>query len=311
MRVIVAGASGAIGRVLVAELRRSGHEVIGLSRSAAGARLLTELGARPVIADVLDREGLLRALDGVTADAVIHEATALKNAPTRYRARGITETNRLRITGTAYLLDAARHTGATRMVTQSMIFGYGFLDHGDALISENAPFGRPRGMKSDAATAAFAAAEQQVRTAEGIEGVALRYGFVYGPGPASDAIVELLRKRRFPIPSGGGGNFGWLWHSDAATATMAALECGRAGEAYNVVDDEPATWGQMFDALADALGAPRPRRVPAALLRLAAPFLIDQMDATSMRVSNAKLRTELGWRPSMSSYREGTAAFSS
>lgn len=308
MRVIVAGASGAIGRELVVELQRRGHEVVGVMRSRAGAEIVRELGTRPVVADVLDRDGLLSALDGVTADAVVHEATALRTAPTHYRGRGITRTNQLRTTGTSHLLEAARLVGATRFVVQSMIFGYGFTNHGVELINEDAPFGRESGARSDTATAAFASAERQVLTAEGIEGVALRYGLVYGPGPASAQVVKLLRLRAFPIPRGGGGVFGWVYLNDAVTATAAAVQRGRAGQAYNIVDDQPATWGQMADAMACALGVRRPLRVPCRLVRLAAPFLADQMIKTSMRVCNAKAKAELDWQPAMPSYRHGVPA---
>jgi nucleoside-diphosphate-sugar epimerase len=311
VKVILAGASGAIGRAVVAELRRRGHEVIGVARSAGGAEIIRGLGAQPVVADVLDRDGLLRALDGLAADTVIHEATALKHAPTHYRGRGITATNRLRTTGTGHLLEAARLVGAERFVTQSMIFGYGFVDHGEAPITEDAPFGQPRGSRADPATAALGSAEQQASSAQGIEGVALRYGFLYGPGPASARIVRMLRARVFPIPRGGGGTFGWVYVDDAAAATVAALERGRAGQAYNIVDDQPATWGEVFDAMAQALGAPRPIRMPGRLIRLAAPFLAAQMIDTSMRVSNAKARTELGWQPSMLSYLQGVTTMAS
>jgi nucleoside-diphosphate-sugar epimerase len=314
MRVLVAGASGAIGRELLVELRRAGHEVIGVARSQAGGELVRQLGARPVVADVLDRAGLLRALDGLTADAVVHEATALRIAPTHYRGRGITQTNRLRTTGTAHLLDAARLLGAARFVVQSMIFGYGFGDHGERWVTEDSPFGQRRGAKSDEATAALGEAERQVLHADGadrrdgIAGVALRYGFVYGPGPASERLVTMLRRRLFPLPPGGGGHLGWLFVRDAATATVAAIERGRPGHAYNVVDDQPATWAEVMDALAAAVGARPPRRVPVPLIRLTAPFFAEQMIDTSMRVCNAKATAELGWRPTMPSYREGVRA---
>lgn len=308
MRIVLAGASGAIGLKLVDALRKRGHDVIGLTRSADGGQVVQRLGAQPIVVDVLDRDALLTALDGVTADAVVHEVTALKRAPTHYRGRGITVTNELRTAGTRHLLEAAKLVGAKRFVTQSMIFGYGFVDHGSAPITEDAPFGQPRGRKSDSATAAFGSTEQQAFTTEGIEGVALRYGFLYGPGPASARIVKMLKTRTFPIPPSDGGTFGWIYVDDAASATVAAIESGRPGNAYNIVDDQPATWGEVFDAMAHAHGAPRPVRIPGRLLRLAAPFLADQMITTSMRVSNDKAKAELTWHPSMPSYREGVTA---
>ncbi len=112
-----------------------------------------------------------------------------------------------------------------------------------------------------------------------------------------------MRKRRLPVPSSGGGFATFIYLEDAAAATVAALEKGRAGQAYNLVDDEPVRWADYLDALAAELGARRPWRIPTWMLR-AIPYLHTLM-TTSMRVSNAKARRELGWAPAVSTYREG------
>ncbi len=91
---------------------------------------------------------------------------------------------------------------------------------------------------------------------------------------------------------------------------MAALDRGRAGTAYNVVDDRPASWQEVYTAMAEAFGAPPPRHVPRWLFRLRAPYVASFAVDTSMRVSNAKARTELGWIPTFSSYVEGLDAMS-
>ena len=101
MRVLVAGASGALGIPLTRLLVARGHSVIGLIRNPAGADVVRALGAEPIVADALDREDLLRAVNGLTADAVIHELTSLRKPP--LRANGMTVTNRLRTEGTADL----------------------------------------------------------------------------------------------------------------------------------------------------------------------------------------------------------------
>ncbi|MGW4249065.1 hypothetical protein ACWELQ_42030, partial [Nocardia sp. NPDC004722] len=93
--------------------------------------------------------------------------------------------------------------------------------------------------------------------------------------------------------------------SAACAATVAALERGVPGSAYNIVDDEPVTWGAMFDAMAQAIGARTPRRLPPRLVRMASPLAAAQMLDLSLRVSNAKARAELSWRPAYPSYREG------
>ena len=90
---------------------------------------------------------------------------------------------------------------------------------------------------------------------------------------------------------------------DAAAATVAALEKGRAGQAYNIVDDEPVRWKDFLDTLAAELGVRRPRRVPTWTLR-AIPYAHTLL-MTSMRVSNAKARRELGWAPTVPTYRDG------
>ncbi len=123
MRVLVAGASGALGIPLIRLLVARGHSVVGLIRNPAGADGVRALGAEPLVADALDRDGLLRAVNGLTADAVIHELTSLRRPP--LRANGMAVTNRLRTEGTANLLAVGDRLGAKRMVTQSIIFGYG------------------------------------------------------------------------------------------------------------------------------------------------------------------------------------------
>jgi nucleoside-diphosphate-sugar epimerase len=300
MKVLLAGASGAIGSPLTRQLVAHDHRVLGLTRDWDGARRLQALGAPPVVADALDRDGLLRAVDGLAADAVIHELTALRKPPLRHR--GMALTNRLRTEGTANLLAAAEALGARRFLTQSVIFGYGYRDHGPRLLTEEDPFGLPAGDACDPHVAAMRSTEQQAFGAP--EGIALRYGLLYG-GDAERA-GDLLARRRLPVAKG--GVLGWVHHDDAAAATVAALERGRPGQAYNVVDDLPATWWEVYTTMAKALGAPPPRRLPDRLLRLAAPYVASFVVGTSMRVSNAKATAELGWRPLYPHYRAGVHA---
>ena len=111
-----------------------------------------------------------------------------------------------------------------------------------------------------------------------------------------------MRKRRFPIVGGGHGTFSFVHLSDAADATVAALDRGTPG-IYNVVDDEPAPVHDWLPAYAQELGAKRPLKVPKWLARrLAGPTSV--AFATTMRgASNAKARRELGWAPARPSWR--------
>ena len=300
MRVLLAGASGAVGTPLTRQLIAAGHQVVGITRSQANAERLRTVGAQAVVADVMDRENLLTAVRGVRADAVMHQLTALGTTKMREAMQG---TNALRTTGTAHLLAAARAVGAHRFLTQSIVFGYGYRDHGPHVITEDDPFAEPAPGPLGPAIAAMRSTEEQVFSADEMEGIALRYGLFYGQDSFTRMIINLVRKRRLPVPSSGGGLATFLYLDDAAAATVAALDKGRAGQAYNIVDDEPVRWAGYLDALAAELGARRPWRVPSWMLR-AIPYLHTIM-TTSMRVSNAKARRELGWAPAVSTYREG------
>ena len=110
MRVLLAGASGAVGTPLTRQLVAAGHEVVGITRSRANAERLRGSGVEAVVADVMDRENLLSAVRDVRADAVMHQLTALGTTRMRDAMQG---TNTLRTTGTAHLLAAAGRSAPT------------------------------------------------------------------------------------------------------------------------------------------------------------------------------------------------------
>jgi len=305
MKVFVAGASGAIGRQLVPRLVAAGHEVHGMTRSPGKAELLAGLGAVPVVADALDAGQVAEAVAGAQPDVVVHQLTAIPaSIDMRHPERSFALTNRLRTEGTDHLLSAAQAVGVQRFVAQSNIAVY--AREGSAVKSEDAPFDHG----SDAIgrnAGAIAHLERAVLDATWTEGVALRYGWFYGPGTSLEPgqeIVEMIRKRRFPIVGDGGGVWSFIHVADAAEATVAAIEHGRRG-VYNVVDDDPARVAEWLPALAQQLGAKRPRRIPRLLARLVAgEFAVVGM--TELRgASNAKARHELGWTPAHATWRQG------
>lgn len=303
MNVLVAGSTGAIGIPLIRTLLQNGHSVYGLTRSRTKAEGLRHLGATPIVADVMDREALLAALQGVMVDAVINELTSLSKVPMRHA--DMAATNALRETGTANLVEAARQMGARRLVSQSFVSGYGYFDHGADLLTEDSPFGVACGNRFDEHVGAMRALEEQTWNAAGMEGIVLRYGFFYGPGAGLEGLLEMLRGHRMIVPRNGGGVVSWIYIEDAAAATVAALERGRAGEAYNIADDEPVSWRRFLDAVAEEFGTPGPIPVPALVLR-AMPVARAIM-TSSYRLSNARAKRELGWTPSAPTYREGIA----
>jgi len=306
MKVLVSGASGAIGRFLIPQLVEAGHEVVGMTRRQDRADALSKLGARGVVVDGLDREAVRRVVLDAKPEAVIDELTSL---PRDYDLRDphlYDANDEIRAKGTPALHDAAREAGARRFVMQSVAFLY--APEGDWVKTEDArlwldapmPFRRSIGVLNDN--------EQRITGDPDVEGVALRYGFFYGPGTyyASDgSIAARVRKRQFPIVGKGTGMTSYVHLHDAATATVAALERGRG--IYNIVDDEPAPAREWLPAYAEAIGARRPLRIPAWLARMVAGGMIARLATDIRGASNARAKAELGWRPAYPSVRDGLA----
>jgi nucleoside-diphosphate-sugar epimerase len=286
MRVLIAGASGAIGHYLVPRLIDDGHTVIGITRQPGS---LARTGATELIADISDRASLLAATRSVRADAVVHQATALRKPPITYHDMRLT--NRLRVEGTSNLIAAARQVGATKLVAASMFYGYGFREHSTELVQESAAFGEPDG-RNDAVLIALQSLEQQVRA---FGGVALRYGLIYEPNSKRVSAVAKSWNGRLPL----------LHIVDAAGAVSSALSHGRPGEAYNIADDSPTSFRDLQIALARAGGLRAPMELPEAVLRAAAPFGSQLITRTRIRLSTEKAHRELGWTPEYPSLAEG------
>jgi nucleoside-diphosphate-sugar epimerase len=308
MRVFVAGATGAIGRQLVPRLVAAGHEVHGMTRSAANKALLEELGAVPVIADALDGHRVAEAVGAVGPDVIVHQLTAIGAVDTRHMERDFAATNRLRTEGTDHLLAAGRAVGVQRFVAQSNAIVYGRT--GAAVQTEEEAFDPSPASTMRANQEAIRHLEAAVLGARWTEGIALRYGWFYGPGTgiAQDGEVpELIRRRKFPLVGDGGAVWSFIHVADAAEATVAAIEHGRRG-VYNVVDDDPAPVAEWLPTLAEQLGAKKPMHVPRLVGRLFAGEAGVVMMTELRGASNAKAKRELAWRPSHPSWRQGLAA---
>jgi nucleoside-diphosphate-sugar epimerase len=317
MKVFVAGATGAIGRALVPLLVARGHDVVGMTRSAAKQDLVRSLGARPVVADALDPDAVAEAVASAEPDVIVHQLTALSGPTSMRDARhpdrsfAVAMTNRLRTEATDHLLAAGRAVGARRVVAQS--FGaFRFARSGGPVQTEADPLD-PNDAPPPLRTVqtGYLYLEQAVTTIEWGEGLALRYGGFYGPGTAislaPDALMAApIRRRRFPIIGDGGGVFSHVHVEDAAVATAVAVERGRPG-IYNVVDDEPAPARVWLPVLACALGARPPRRVPRWLARLAAGEAATAAMTDTKGSSNEKAKRELAWKPRYASWRQGFA----
>ncbi|MFD3378527.1 MULTISPECIES: NAD-dependent epimerase/dehydratase family protein [unclassified Streptomyces] len=304
MRVLVAGATGVVGHPLVGALRARGHEVSALVREESRARA-PEADA-VVVADALDREGLLAAVSAARPEVVVHQMTALRLLPDD-PAEAFALTARLRTEGTANLFAAARAAGARRLVAQSVAFAA--APAGDPVLDEDAP------LYVDAPDAGWAATVRAVAELErqvlgggpDLAGVVLRYGTLYGPGTAYARIGgtgQRVLAGKLPLPGGGAGITSFVHVGDAVGAAVAAVESAATG-VFHVTDDDPAPAAQWLPHFARTLGGPPPRTIPAALApRLLGWFMTHQLTA-ARGAANDRARTELGWKPLRPSWRDG------
>jgi nucleoside-diphosphate-sugar epimerase len=318
MRILLAGATGALGTAVARRLVAAGYDVLGLTRTYAGARVLTDLGVRPLVADVLDLPILLRAVGGERVDAVIQHLST--HARPLARHADLAAADRRLVEGTTNLVAAARAMGASRVLGQSVVLGYGYIDHGYHYLTEQSRYGHPAGAATDAHLAALLTAERLVLDAPHGEGLVLRYGLVYGEGVGGGAstgvggggstswLLRQLRSGRPVLPPHVGRYLPWIHVDDAAAATVAVLERGRAATAYNIVDEQPLSWGEMVTEVARRYGTPPPRPLPGWALRMTASYAAQLLLDTSMRVSSALAHREVGWWPRHRSVHEGLRA---
>jgi nucleoside-diphosphate-sugar epimerase len=304
MRVFVAGATGTIGRRLVPALLDEGHQVTAMIRSPERGEQVRAMGAEPAVADALDGEAVRGAVLDCRPEALIHELTSLpRRIDPRKIERDFALNDRLRSEGTRNLVEAARAAGTRRILAQSIAFMYAPGPPGTVHDEQDPQLEQaPKSFRRSARAVA-----ELERAVLGAQGLVLRYGYFYGPGSAisrQGSMAEDLARRRLPIVGAGTGVWSFIQVDDAARATVAALGRGAAG-AYNIVDDDPAPVSQWLPTLADALGAPAPRRVPAPIARLVAGAYGVATMTRAQGASNALAKRELGWSPDYPSWREG------
>jgi nucleoside-diphosphate-sugar epimerase len=309
MRIMVAGATGAIGRPLLPLLVAAGHAVFGMTRSPEKADAVRAAGGVPVVADALDEAAVLSAMRQVRPEVVVHQLTAIPpRLDIRKFEREFALTNRLRREGTDHLVEAARAVGAGRLIAQSFT-GWPYAREGGPVKSEDDPLDPDPPPALRSTLAAIRYLEAKVTGAVAIDGIVLRYGAFYGPGTsigAGGSLVEELRRRRLPIVGRGSGIWSFIHVEDAARATLAAIERGRPG-IYNILDDEPAPVLEWLPVLAASVGAKPPLRIPAWLARLAIGRHGVMVMTEARGASNAKAKRELAWVPRWPSWRGGFA----
>ncbi|WP_347566213.1 NAD(P)-dependent oxidoreductase [Scytonema sp. UIC 10036] len=191
MKIFIAGATGAIGRPLVTGLVAAGHEVIGMTRTSEKAHVLTKLGAKAVVVDAFDAVAVRTAMTQAQPEVVIEQLTSLPQTYTRASMTAAAELDaRLRREGGANVQAA----GVRRYIIQSSAFWYA---PGSGLATEETPFAFDATPAIASGTRVYADTEHRVLTATNLEGIALRYGFFYGPG----TWFAILWRCRQPSPS--------------------------------------------------------------------------------------------------------------
>jgi 2-alkyl-3-oxoalkanoate reductase len=258
MRIFVAGASGAIGQPLIAELLRQGHTVTGMTRSEAGARNLTRLGATVAQVSAFDGTAVEDALRQSQAEIVIDQLTSLPKDPSDMAAAAAGD-RRLRLEGGGNLHRAARALGVRRYIQQASGF---FLKPGTGLADESEGLACDASAGVAASARTYAELESRVLESGEMEGIVLRYGFFYGPSTwysPEGAAADQARRQEIPIIGQGDGVWSWVHIADAALATVAALTVPQG--IYNIVDDDPSPVSLWLPEFARWVGAPPPLRI--------------------------------------------------
>ncbi len=294
MRVFVAGATGAIGQPLIAELIRQGHTVTGMARSDSGTQVLKKLGATVAMVNAFDAMAVEAALKQSRGDVVIDQLTSLPKNPADM-ASSAPGDRKLRLEGSSNLLHAALACGVRRYIQQSSGFffkpGSGLADESEEMAVDASP-----GVATTART--YAQVEARLLGTEPMEGVALRYGFFYGPNTwycLEGACADQARRREISIIGKGEGVWSWIHIEDAAFATVAALTIPPG--IYNVVNDDPSPVNQWLPAFTRFVGAPTPPQISEEEARKVAGEDAVYYGTKLRGASNAKSKATFDFRP--------------
>lgn len=298
MKVFLAGASGAIGIPIIQNLVKQGHQVVALTQSSNKTSFLSGFGADPVVANILDYETILDAIQNSKPDAIINMLTAL---PKEYTPKDMEEAGKkdkkIRIEGGENLLKAAKVCKIKRHLVQSTGFWYapgaGLADEKESLAFEATP-GIAAGCRL------YQKIENRLLEDSEFEGIVLRFGFFYGPRTwyeRGESMAEQVRKREYPLVEHAEGLWNFIHIEDAAEATVSALKAPSG--IYNIVDNQPISMFKWVKAYARWLEAPDP------IIMTKDEYMQSRGEdayyyATQLRgASNAKAKTLLGLKPRM------------
>jgi UDP-glucose 4-epimerase len=298
MKVVVSGATGFIGSHLAADLKKKGHEVVGMAEAGQG-EAVSGAGVMPV--DIVSGRGLDESLRGV--DVAIH--LAARNHVLKERsANPLAEYRKVNVEGTRNFARAAVRNGARLFVHFSSVKAMG--EESERVLTEDShctpitPYGISKRESEDAARAELAG------TGTGL--VILRLPMVYGPGNKGN-LPRMIRwaQRRLPFPMFQPDNLrSMIYVGNVVAAVIVVMEtfCSESSEqrTYIIKDDADYSMRMIYSSICRELGKiPRFLPLPAVLGRFAGAISEDFRKVTSsFRVSSAKIREEIGFVPPVS-----------
>lgn len=297
MRIFIAGATGIIGRRLVAQFVDHGHTVVGLTRDNRGDDIVEAHGGDPYRGDLFDEESMIHGADGT--DVVVHAATAIPTKDPTPEEWNLND--RVRREGAQVLTTATAEVGADQYLQQSIVW-VARQPNGEAF-DEDSP------INPDASTQSAVDAEE-IATAAGDDfgfdvGV-LRCGYFYAPDAYHTRThgQALVRGNQPIIDESENAKISRIHASDAASAFVAVAEADENGF-WHAVDDEPVSAAAFSTSLSERLDAPVPKRVSAEDARAEIGDVQMELLTHPMPSSNDKLRTEVGWEPAYPTYQDG------
>jgi 2-alkyl-3-oxoalkanoate reductase len=304
MRVLVAGFGAPLEHVLIPQLRENGYQVTALACTADQTESLGALGSEVAVADPLNTEQLAQTILSTAPNVIVDLFSALPSLTTNAVHDALTKRLQSEILDT--LLSAAHLIGVRRFIAQSY-FGWPLTIATGPLGKEEDPFHPSPPVNLNALSNAIRHREETIQNTRDMQTLILRFGFLYGPGTEisrEGSVATLIRERKLPLVRTARGVSSFIHIADAARAMVVAVSQGASG-IYNIVDSEPAPVADWLPLLAQVLGGPAPRALPAWLARLFVGDIVVSMMTESYGASNRKAISALGWQPMFANYRQG------
>jgi nucleoside-diphosphate-sugar epimerase len=254
-----------------------------------------------VVADVFDADDIDKVVADAGPEVVVSLLTTLPKFGPK-RPKDFEPASKLWSTGASNLVAAAHRAGVRRIVAESVFFAYGYPTTGPPMMDETDPYPGPPPKDGAEMLAALRGMERNVLSSgehSDTEGIVLRYGCFYGPGvPHDELFVRLAKWCMLPAMTGT-GIVSWIHIDDVVKATADAVDHGRGGQMYNIVDDRPQSFADYVRELSSKLHRPRPIPISHRLVGLVASYPAAAFGTTWLPLSNAKAKAELGWSPTI------------